>query len=152
MHVVLRRYRVRYGDLEVTPGHARETLLPRLRQVPGFAGYYLVNAGDGLVASVGLFETAAGAAAGDRIVAGWFRDDWPAFRAVSPELTSGEVMVAEQPQREADAGSRGRPRMERRAGVERRIFGERRRRSADRRTPEAPAPTLREPEPLPQTV
>jgi hypothetical protein len=126
MHVVLRRYRVRLGALEMTPRHARETLLPRLRQVPGFAGYYLVNAGDGLVASIGLFETAAGADAGDQIVAGWFRDDWPAFRAVPPELTSGEAMVADQPQRPADSASTGWPRVERRAGADRRVHGERR--------------------------
>ncbi|HXF96002.1 MAG TPA: hypothetical protein VNI61_07845, partial [Gemmatimonadales bacterium] len=96
MHVVLRRYRIRYGAMELTPRYARETLLPRLRQVPGFSAYYLVNAGDGLVASLGLFETAEGAATGDQLVAEWFRNDWPAFRAVPPELTSGEVMVAEQ--------------------------------------------------------
>ena len=146
MHVVLRRYRVRFGSIELMPRYARETLVPRLRQVPGFAGYYLVNGGDGLVASIGLFETAADAAAGDQIVAGWFRGDWPAFRAVSPELTSGEVLVAEQPRREAGSAGEGRPRTERRAGVERRSFGERRRR-ADRR-----ARVMQEPEPLPQTV
>jgi hypothetical protein len=140
MHVVLRRYRVRFGSIELMPRYAHETLLPRLRQVPGFAGYYMVNGGDGLVASIGLFETPAAAAAGDQLVAGWFRGDWPAFRAVPPDLTSGEVMVAEQPHREAGSTSEGRPRVERRTGVERRAFGERRRR-AERR-----ASAVREPE------
>ena len=34
-----------------------ETLVPKLRKLPGFAGYYLIEAGDGVFSSLGLFET-----------------------------------------------------------------------------------------------
>ena len=34
-----------------------ETLVPRLRTLPGFKGYYLVEAGNGVFSSLGLFET-----------------------------------------------------------------------------------------------
>jgi hypothetical protein len=35
-----------------------ETLVPKLRELPGFAGYYLIEAGEGVFSSLGLFETA----------------------------------------------------------------------------------------------
>ena len=33
-----------------------ETLVPRLRKLPGFAGYYLIEAGNDFLISLGLFE------------------------------------------------------------------------------------------------
>ena len=35
-----------------------ETLVPKLKNLPGFAGYYLIEAEDGVFSSVGLFENA----------------------------------------------------------------------------------------------
>ena len=34
-----------------------ETLVPKLEKLPGFAGYYLIEAGNGVFSSLGLFET-----------------------------------------------------------------------------------------------
>lgn len=34
-----------------------ETLIPQLSELPGFDGYYLVDAGNGIFTSFGLFET-----------------------------------------------------------------------------------------------
>lgn len=135
MQVVLRRYRIRFGAMQLAARHAREALLPRLRQVPGFQAYYLVNGGNGLVACIGFFETQEGASAGDRLMADFFRDDWPAFRAVPPELTSGEVLVAHHMEREVEVAA-GIPRLERRQGVERRGPEERRSGRERRASPE----------------
>ena len=33
-----------------------QTLVPKLSELPGFAAYYLVDAGNGIFTSVGLFE------------------------------------------------------------------------------------------------
>jgi hypothetical protein len=52
-----------------------ETLIPQLRELPGFAGYYLVDAGNGLFTSLGLFETAEQGDASTRLVATWMRDE-----------------------------------------------------------------------------
>jgi hypothetical protein len=128
MNVVIRRYKIRLGAVELVSRHLRETLLPDLRRVPGFASYYLVNAGDGVVASVALFDTADGAKAGDRLSDEWFRVDWPAFRAVPPAVTTGEVLLAEETRRGAQARptAAGTPRLERRVGGERRALPDRR--------------------------
>ena len=34
-----------------------ETLIPQLSELPGFDGYYFVDAGNGVFTSLGLFET-----------------------------------------------------------------------------------------------
>jgi hypothetical protein len=36
----------------------KETLAPKLSKLPGFKGYYLIEAGNGVMSSLGLFETA----------------------------------------------------------------------------------------------
>ena len=36
-----------------------ETLIPKLNRLPGFAGYYLIEAGNGVCSSLSLFETTA---------------------------------------------------------------------------------------------
>jgi len=140
MNVVIRRYKIRLGAVELVGRHLRETLLPELRQVPEFVSYYLVNAGDGVVASVALFETSDGARAGDDLSDQWFRVDWPAFRAVPPAVTSGEALVIEESRRAAQPRNTtpGTPRLERRVGAERRAFRDRRN-GRDRRIQVEPA-------------
>lgn len=128
MYAMLRRYRVRLGAPDTAARQARSTLLPHLKQVPGFAAYYLVHAGDGTVASIALFTTREGAAAGDRLAGAWFRDDWPVFTAVPPAVAGGEVLVAEaaRPEQRPETAGAGVPRLERRHGGERRCEPERR--------------------------
>ena len=46
----------RIAPAELT-GKVNETLVPKLRKLPGFKGYYLIEAGNGVFSSLGLFET-----------------------------------------------------------------------------------------------
>ena len=128
MYAVLRRYTVRLGTVDAAGRYAEETLLPLVRQVPGFSVSYLVDAGRGTMMSVALFETAEGAERANELISRWFRNDWPTFRAVPPELTTGRVLAHAVSNRTAVAvGDEG--------FVERRT-GERRatdRRASDRR-------------------
>src|SRR5260370_2349842 len=93
MPLVLRRYRIRLGSIAAAAQRAEESLVPELREVPGFAAFHLADVGDGTVASLGLFETEEGASLGERLMSGWDREDWPVFRAVPPRLSRGEVLV-----------------------------------------------------------
>jgi hypothetical protein len=45
-------------------------LIPRLRKLPGFSGYFLVEVGDGIVRSPGLLDTSSQAENSTRIAAG----------------------------------------------------------------------------------
>ena len=71
-----------------------EGLLPMLSELPGFNGYSLVDAGDGVVTSVGFFDTAAQADESNRIAAGWLREQKLETALPNPpKITSGDVVV-----------------------------------------------------------
>jgi heme-degrading monooxygenase HmoA len=96
MYTVLRRYRVRLGTIADTAARAEETLVPSLKEVPGFVAYHLLHTGDNTVAALVLFETKAGADAGARTLSDWFRSDWPAFRLIAPELSVAELLTLDE--------------------------------------------------------
>ena len=53
MHATIRRYEgVDAARTSEVVGKVKETLVPQLRQLPGFAGYYLIEAGDGVLSSL----------------------------------------------------------------------------------------------------
>lgn len=144
MHALLRRYRIRLGTVETAAQRAEQGLLPVIRRVPGFVAFYMVNGGNNVVASVGLFETQEGAAAAERVTGDWFRDDWPSFQAIPPEVTTGSVLMHEAVTREPGARvtREGRPQVERRGGIDRR-WGDRRVGTPSVRRSAAPAPSAR---------
>ena len=58
MYATIRRYEgVESARTNEVVGKVNETLVPQLRKLPGFAGYYLIEAGNGVLSSLGLFET-----------------------------------------------------------------------------------------------
>ena len=71
-----------------------ETLLPKLSELPGFSGYSLIDAGDGVMTSVGFFDTSAQADESTRIAASWLREQkLDAVLSTQPKITSGDVVV-----------------------------------------------------------
>ncbi len=57
MYAVIRRYRVRLGTVASAAHVAETSLLPRMSQLPGFVAYYLLDAGDGVLASISVCAT-----------------------------------------------------------------------------------------------
>ena len=76
-----------------------ETLVPRLSKLPGFGGYHLVDAGDGVVTSIGFFDTSEQADESTRIAAIWVRDEkLESALPRAPKVTRGEVVVHKTPE------------------------------------------------------
>jgi hypothetical protein len=71
-----------------------ETLVPRLSRLPGFSGYHLIEAGNGVMSSVGFFETSAQADESTRVASDWVREE-KLEKALPnpPKITRGEVLV-----------------------------------------------------------
>ena len=68
--------------------------MPRLSELPGFSGYYLVDTGNGVMSSIGIFETAAQGDESTRVAAGWVRDEkLEGVLPNPPKLTSGEIIA-----------------------------------------------------------
>jgi hypothetical protein len=73
---------------------ADETLLPSLSELPGFSGYSLIEAGNGVVSSISFFDTSAHADESTRLVSNWVREQKLETALPNPpKITSGEVVV-----------------------------------------------------------
>src|ERR1051325_8106750 len=70
------------------------TLVPRLSELPGFSGYYLVDTGDGVMSSIGIFESSEQGDESSRVAASWVRDEkLESALPNPPKLTSGEIIA-----------------------------------------------------------
>ncbi|MDQ3425173.1 MAG: hypothetical protein M3435_03005 [Actinomycetota bacterium] len=71
-----------------------ETLVPKLSKLPGFAGYYLIEAGNGIFSSLGLFETPEQGVESTKLVSSWIRDEnLMSLFPNEPKITSGKVIA-----------------------------------------------------------
>ena len=71
-----------------------ETLLPSLSELPGFNGYYLIDAGHGIVNSIGFFDTPEHADESARVASTWVREQkLEDVLPNAPKITTGEVIV-----------------------------------------------------------
>ena len=71
-----------------------ENLLPTLSELPGFNGYSLIDAGNGVMTSVDVFDTAAQADESTRVVGSWLREQkLDTVFSTAPKITSGPVVV-----------------------------------------------------------
>ena len=95
MHATIRRYEgVDTARTNELTGKVNEKLVPELRKLPGFAGYYLIEAGNGVMSSLGLFETAEQADESTKVVAQWIRDEnFDGAIPNAPKITSGKVVA-----------------------------------------------------------
>jgi hypothetical protein len=74
-----------------------ETLVPKLNELPGFRAYYLIQAENGVMSSIGLFENAEQADESTRLASTWVREEKleTAFPN-APKITSGKVIASEK--------------------------------------------------------
>jgi hypothetical protein len=95
MYATIRRYEgVDASRMSDLTGKVNETLVPLLRELPGFAGYYLIEAGNGVVSSLSLFDTADLADESTKVVGKWIRDEkFDTAIPNAPKITSGKVVA-----------------------------------------------------------
>ena len=71
-----------------------ESLAPRLSKLPGFSGYFLIEAGNGVMTSISLFDTSAHADESTRLASSWVRDEkLESALPNAPKITFGEVIA-----------------------------------------------------------
>src|SRR4029079_5035029 len=95
MHATIRRYEgVDTTRTNEVSAKVNETLVPELRKLPGFAGYYMIEAGNGVFSSLGLFETAEQAEESTKVVSKWITDEnFTSAIPNAPKITSGKVVA-----------------------------------------------------------
>jgi hypothetical protein len=95
MYATIRRYEaIDQSRTSELVKKAEETLVPRLSKLPGFKGYHLIEADNGVVSSVGFFDTSAQLDESTRVAADWVREEQLEKALPNPpKITSGEVVV-----------------------------------------------------------
>ena len=93
MFASIRRYAT--DDPDQVIRHCRADFAPLVRNTPGFVAYYVVHAGDGIVATISVFETREGAEASNRLAAAWVSDNVATLLG-TPDITAGEVVIHAQ--------------------------------------------------------
>jgi len=95
MHATIRRYEgVDMARTNEVTGKVNENLLPELRKLPGFAGYYLIEGSTGVLSSLGLFETSEQVEQSTTLVSEWMTEqNFDAVIPNAPKITSGKVVA-----------------------------------------------------------
>jgi hypothetical protein len=95
MHATIRRYDGvdQSRSVELTRKF-NESLVPKLEKLPGFQGYFLVDAGNGVFSSLGLFETPEQGKESTKIIETWIKDEkLDTIIPNEPKTTSGRVVA-----------------------------------------------------------
>jgi hypothetical protein len=70
-----------------------ETLVPKLSKLDGFKGYYMIEAGNGVISSLGIFETSEQVDESTKLAASWVRDEKLETTFPNPpKITTGKVL------------------------------------------------------------
>ena len=95
MYATIRRYEgVDMARTNEVAGKVKETLVPQLRKLPGFGGYFLIEDGKGVLSSLGLFETSEQADESTKLVSKWIADEnFSTAIPNAPKITSGKVVA-----------------------------------------------------------
>jgi hypothetical protein len=98
MHTVIRRYQGVQDSAEVAR-RAVEEFAPVLSDQPGFQGYWAVDAGDGVLATITVFETEEAAVASTAAAASWVQENVAHLIPNAPQVTAGTTIgiMAEVP-------------------------------------------------------
>jgi hypothetical protein len=96
MHATVRRYEgVDAGRTAELAKKVNETLIPRLSKLPGFDGYFLIEAGNGVMTSVSLFDTSEHADESTRVASSWMHEEkLDSALPNLPKITLGEVVAS----------------------------------------------------------
>ena len=92
MYAAVRRYEGITDDAEAAR-LVRDSFMPQLEEVAGFVAYYWIDAGDGVMASLSVFEDKAGADASVAFAHKWVAENGPHLFPNPPRVTEGNVVA-----------------------------------------------------------
>ena len=97
MHATIRRYEsIDQSRKDEVLKQVDESLLPKLSELPGFNGYSLIDAGNGVMTSVSFFDTAAQADESTRVSSSWVREHkFETALPNAPKITTGDVVASQ---------------------------------------------------------
>jgi hypothetical protein len=91
MHASVRRYRT--NDADALVDRTRAEFVDRVNTIEGFAGYYMIDGGDGTVTSITVCETEEAVKRSDVYAQHWVIERASHLVDGAPDVTDGEVRV-----------------------------------------------------------
>ena len=92
MYVAVRRYEG-VTDPREAGGITREVFVPIIREMPGFVAYYDVDAGDGVMVSISVFERKEAEEESTFKAGDFVAKDLEPLLPNPPQVTAGEVLT-----------------------------------------------------------
>lgn len=93
MYAAIRRYQVDPGSADEITRRVETGFVPLMRQVQGFVDYYLLDDGNGAIATITVYQDQAGAEESVRRAAEFVRQQLSELIPNPPEVTAGEVRI-----------------------------------------------------------
>jgi len=93
MYAVSRRYQADPGAADEVARRVEQGFVPIVSAVPGFVSYAVLDGGDGVIISFGVFQDKASADASVAKAASWVRETLSALLPNPPEVTSYAVRL-----------------------------------------------------------
>ena len=94
MYVQVASYRLGSGSTTDLATRINEGNLPVVSNVPGFVAYYGFDAGDGVVASVSIFDDKAGVEEAERRLGDWIEKTVEEFDVTPLDVLEGDVIAS----------------------------------------------------------
>ena len=92
MYATIRRYEG-VPDPAEAGRRVGDEFIPLISAIDGFVAYYWVDAGNGVMVSMSVYEDQDAAEASNERAASWIRDN-PGVVPPSPQITAGEVAAS----------------------------------------------------------
>jgi hypothetical protein len=98
MYVTVRRYEMGAGSrgagaVRELMRRCDENLVPVIAEVDGFRGYYALDAGAGIIATVSIFDHEGGAEEANKLAGQFFKEQLSGLLQANPQVTAGEALV-----------------------------------------------------------
>jgi|SRR5687768_17885779 len=95
MHATIGRYEgVDANRTEELTRKVGESLVPRLQKLDGFSGYYLIEAGNGVMSTFGLFQNPTQIDEATKVAASWVKSEGlESALPNAPRITTGKVVA-----------------------------------------------------------
>ncbi len=94
MYASIRRYDVDTNSVAALKVRVEDGFIPIVSKLPGFVSYMVIDAGDGIVASISVFDDQEAAERSNAAAAEWVRENLADVVKQVPDITAGEIVLA----------------------------------------------------------
>ena len=94
MHIVIRDYHTTTPGVVAAAVERQESLKAAMRAIEGLVAYYIVDKGDGDLATVSIVRDRAGAEQSIAAAAAWVREHMAQWAPGPPTIVQGEVVIS----------------------------------------------------------